>query len=129
MGWDKLRAMPTKKVPVPAAPQVALKTFTPRLTPKVNDLVRGGYRYRGDLSAVLTEALTTVDLRKIHVENFMTGCRAKGSTRAEDSPSVVTSARISAELLASIGAIAKERGVSTNALVNWAVLAMLDSPN
>lgn len=121
-----METSPFRAAPAPVEEKSALRTFTPRLTPRVNDLLRNAYRYRGDLSAQIIEALATQDLRKIRVENFVTGKAAAGAKAAPlDRPTIPTSIRIEAALLTRVQAIAEERQVTTNAMVNWAVRALL----
>lgn len=121
-----METSPFRAAPAVAPEKTPLRTFTPRLTPRVNGLLRDAYRYRGDLSAQIIEALDTQDLRKIHVENFVTGKAAAGAKAVPvDRPTIPTSIRIEAKLLAHVQSVAEERQVTANAMVNWAVRALL----
>lgn len=99
-----------------------LKTFPIRLSTRADSLLRGGYRYRGDLSAQLTTILGTVNLDKIEIHRFPTGRPSKDDDESLRH-AVKTSIRLEVSLYEHVRKAAAQRDVSINELFNSAILA------
>lgn len=87
-----------------------------RLTSEINDGLRTLMRYRGDLSRLIEDALTTTDLYKVALLSPTSSSEAKGTTAS-------TGERAGARLKAA----ATYRRCSANTLANSAIAAWLKS--
>ena len=87
-----------------------------RLTSEINDRLRSLLRYRGDLSRLIEEALTTTDLYKVAL-------LSAGSARAVEGTTASTSERVGTRLRAA----ATYRHCSVNSLANSAIAAWLNT--
>ena len=99
-----------------------LKTFPLRLCARADSLLRGGYRYRGDLSSQLTTILATVNLDRIEIHQFPTGRPGKDDDESLR-PAVKTSVRLEVALYEEVRTAAAQRDVSINEMFNSAILA------
>ncbi len=95
-----------KKSPAPKDQNVKLAI---RLNEAVNDALRGLIRYRGDLSKMAIEALTTVDLA------------TAGLVSAEEKMVRDTTITLSKGLHRRVKEVAEERGTSMNIMVSSAL--------
>lgn len=87
-----------------------------RLTSEINDGLRTLMRYRGDLSRLIEDALTTTDLYKVALLSATSSSEVKGTTAS-------TGKRAGARLKAA----APYRRCSANTLANSAIAAWLKS--
>ena len=85
--------------------------MTLRLTEPLNEIIRRGALYRGDISKTISEALSTVDLLQVKALDLEeAGVLARATTIVIDS-----------QLVARLKQAAKERGASMNLLINSAL--------
>lgn len=87
-----------------------------RLATDVNEKLRRLLRYRGDLSLLVEEALTKVDLKQVALVHLTAFGRVRGTTATVDAG---TRERLSAA--------AKDRGCSVNTLANSTLSAWLSA--
>ncbi len=96
------------EAPVRRSPPV--RKLVIRLLPVINEHLRRELRYRGDLSAMIIEAVNSADLRTVRLVDLANDTRMSTTTIALPPP-----------LHAQIKAAAKARGASMTELVNTAV--------
>ena len=98
----------TRKPTVRRAP--AVRKLVIRLLPAISEHLRREMRYRGDLSAMVIEALSSVDLKTVGIVDLATDARMSTTTIA-----------LPPQLHSQIKAVAKSRNASMNEIVNTAV--------
>ena len=81
-----------------------------RLLPGINEHLRREMRYRGDFSAMIIEAINSVDLKTVLLVDLFSDTRLSTTTVALPPP-----------LHDHLKALAKTRGASMNVMVNTAV--------
>ncbi|HYK90507.1 MAG TPA: hypothetical protein VE398_17160 [Acidobacteriota bacterium] len=88
----------------------AVRKLVIRLLPGINEHLRTAMRYRGDLSAMIIEAINTVDLQSVRVVEL-----------ASDSRLRTTTVGLPPSIHESLSAVAKLRNASMNIMVNTAL--------
>ncbi len=81
-----------------------------RLLPVIDEHLRSIMRYRGDLSAMIIEAINTVDLKSVRLVELAAESRLRSTTVA-----------LPLEVHDHLKAVAKARSASMNIMVNTAV--------
>ncbi len=104
--------------PRPVRQRSEVRKLVIRLLPGIDEHLRGEMRYRGDLSAMIIEAIRTVDLKAVRLVDLSTETHIPTTT-------VVLPKSIHANLKA----ISKNRNTSMNVLVNTAVAYWLAGKN
>ena len=97
----------------PAAPvrrRPHVRKLVIRLLPGINEHLRSVTRYRGDLAAMIIEAINSVDLDTVRLVDLSTDTRMSTTTLA-----------LPPQLHARIKALAKDRNASMNEIVNTAI--------
>jgi hypothetical protein len=89
-----------------------------RLLPGLNEHLRAEMRYRGDLQAMILEAINSVDLQKVRIVNLSWETRLGTTTIGMPIP-----------VHSKLKFLAKSRNASMNALVNTAVAHWLARKN
>jgi hypothetical protein len=103
---------------VPVRRSAPVRKLVVRLLPSINEHLRREIRYRGDLSAMIIEAINTVDLERVPLVDLASDTRHGTTTVALPPP-----------LHAQIKSIAKARNASMNEIVNTAVAHWLAGRN
>ena len=96
--------------PKPVRQRSAVRKLVIRLLPGINEHLRGELRYRGDLSTMILEAISTVDLKAVRLVDLSTETHIPTTTVALPKP-----------IHADLKVISKTRNTSMNVLVNTAV--------
>jgi hypothetical protein len=104
--------------PNPIRQRSAVRKLVIRLLPGINEHLRGEMRYRGDLSTMIIEAISTVDLKAVRLVDLSTETHIPTTTVALPKP-----------IHAGLKSISKTRHTSMNVLVNTAVAYWLAGKN
>ena len=104
------------KQPAPVRRSPPVRKLVIRLLPGINEHLRSEMRYRGDLSAMIIEAVNSVDLKTVRLVDLASDTRL-GTTTIALPPSVH----------AHLKSVAKARSASMNEMVNTAVAHWLAS--
>jgi hypothetical protein len=112
----RLKRENTTKSPAPIRRSPPVRKLVIRLLPGLNEHLRREMRYRGDLSAMIIEAINAVDLKRVPLVDLASDTRLGTTTIALPPP-----------LHAQIKTIAKARTASMNEIVNTAIAHWLAS--
>ena len=106
----RLKQEDVAKQPAPVRRSPPVHKLVIRLLPGINEHLRSEMRYRGDLSAMIMEAINSVELRTVRLVDLANDTRLSTTTIAIPPP-----------LHAQLRTIAKSRSASMNEMVNTAV--------
>lgn len=106
----RLKREEEKKSAVPVRRSPPVRKLVIRLLPGISEHLRSEMRYRGDLSAMVIEAIKSVRLESVRLVDL-----------ASDTRLATTTIGLTPPLHAEIKAVAKARHASMNEIVNTAV--------